>query len=225
MSQKALIVGIGGATCGGKSTLAKLLTKLWGPDSAHKFNQDDFYFPDDYQGHIFIPELKHVNWEVESAFDNLKLAKSIREFKFKSSGKNCDLAQVSDLIRSLEESLLTASEPEKVLQSSCQKLFERVSLPPVIVVEGIHVLTNKDLNQLCDLKVFLTLDYQTCLQRRLLRSYDPPDPPQYFDKIVWPSYLAHLPKDDKQVHFLDGRKALSTNFVCLIKLLLAQIQE
>ena len=34
-------------------------------------------------------------------------------------------------------------------------------------------------------------DYDTCLARRLLRVYDPPDPPAYFQKVVWPCYEAN----------------------------------
>ena len=83
-TRKVLTIGLGEATCSGKSTLAHLLCSLFG-ESCEKLNQDDFYFPETYDGHIFIPELNHINWELESAFDNTKLVKTIKDIVKKQS--------------------------------------------------------------------------------------------------------------------------------------------
>ena len=83
-SKKILTIGLGGATCGGKSTLARLLGSLFGK-SCQKLNQDDFYFPETYTGHTFIPEFNHINWELESAFDNAKLVKTVKDIVEKQS--------------------------------------------------------------------------------------------------------------------------------------------
>ena len=120
------------------------------------------------------------------------------------------------------ESLLNAQGTE--LSPSCQKLFERLELAQLIlVVEGIHVLSNNQLFDLCDLKVYVTLDHHTCLNRRNLRSYDPPDPSGYFEKIVWPTYEEQhqtLSKSNLNIHFLDGRKPMCENFSQLLQLVL-----
>ena len=120
------------------------------------------------------------------------------------------------------ESLLNAQGTE--LSPSCQKLFERLELAQLIlVVEGIHVLSNSQLFDLCDLKVYVTLDHHTCLNRRKLRSYDPPDPPGYFEKIVWPTYEEQhqtLSESNLNIHFLDGRKPMCENFSQLLQLVL-----
>ena len=97
---------------------------------------------------------------------------------------------IESVIQTLEtreaaESLLNA---QGELSPSCQKLFERLELGQLLVVEGIHVLSNNQLFDLCDLKVYVALDHHTCSLRRKLRTYDPPDPPEYFEKIVWPAY-------------------------------------
>ena len=42
MTQKYLVIGIGGVTCGGKTTLAQLLTKVFG-ENTKVFHQDDFH--------------------------------------------------------------------------------------------------------------------------------------------------------------------------------------
>ena len=83
-TRKVLTIGLGGATCSGKSTLARLLCSLFG-ESCQKLNQDDYYFPETYNGHIFIPEFNHINWELESAFDNTKLVKTVKDIVEKQS--------------------------------------------------------------------------------------------------------------------------------------------
>ena len=121
------------------------------------------------------------------------------------------------------ESLLNAQGTE--LSPSCQKLFERLKLAQLIlVVEGIHVLSNNQLFDLCDIKVYVTLDHHTCSLRRKLRSYDPPpNPPGYFEKIVWPTYEEQhqtLSESNLNIHFLDGRKPMCENFSQLLQLVL-----
>ena len=237
--KKILTIGLGGATCGGKSTLARLLCKLFGEKSCQKLNQDDFYFSENYTGHTFLPEFTHINWELESAFDNAKLVKTVNEFVENSRKTNINSVattsvvskkNIESVIQTLEdpqtrESLLKAEEVE--LSPWCQKLFERFELGhQLLVVEGIHVLSNNQLLDLCDLKVYVTLDHKTCTQRRQLRSYDPPDPPNYFQKIVWPTYAEQFDRlklkssNSDCIHFLDGRKPLSENFLHLLQLIL-----
>ena len=83
-TRKVLTIGLGGATCSGKSTLARLLCSLFG-ESCQKLNQDDYYFSETYNGHTFIPEFNHINWELESAFDNAKLVKTVKDIVEKQS--------------------------------------------------------------------------------------------------------------------------------------------
>ncbi|KAF8571023.1 hypothetical protein P879_01590 [Paragonimus westermani] len=71
-----------------------------------------------------------------------------------------------------------------------------------LIIEGILIFECSALRQLMDLRIFLTLDYETMVARRRLRDYGPADPPGYFDKYVWPSYikvLNNLPKVDDNV--------------------------
>lgn len=63
------------------------------------------------------------------------------------------------------------------LTESALKLFEEVEQMSLILVEGITVLNAEPTSKLCQLKFFATLDHETCLKRRTLRSYDPPDVP------------------------------------------------
>ena len=40
-----------------------------------------------------------------------------------------------------------------------------------------------------NLSYYLDLNFDECRKRRFRRTYNPPDPPNYFDGHVWPSYL------------------------------------
>ncbi|TPP63042.1 hypothetical protein FGIG_01322 [Fasciola gigantica] len=58
----------------------------------------------------------------------------------------------------------------------------------ILLIEGTFVLENKDLLDMMDVCLFLTLNYQTMVSRRRVRVYNPPDPPDYFDSNVWPAF-------------------------------------
>jgi len=237
-SQKLIVIGLAGATCAGKTTLSQLLCNLFGT-KAKKLHQDDFYHPDEYKGHVFLPELNHVNWEIETAFDNEKLAKTVKDFlnvvrpRNGLSSNKAEKGQhhLRRILEALEKEVTSESllKSNSEVSSSCQKLFEKaledgLFLPHgLLVVEGIHVLTNPKLADLFDLKLFVTLDHKTCAARRALRNYEPPDPPGYFEKIVWPSYVEQeSPLKADQVTFLDGSLPINHNFSLVLQSLLRQ---
>ncbi len=223
-ASRALIVGISGATCSGKTSVAKLLAKTF--VGSQTFNQDDFYFDEEHKGHIQIPELNHINWEVASAFDNERLAEAVADAASKVGRrrKNSKTHQGKEG----DQEFVGTSKDDR--ESSCNKIWQQVqqtidpaaaaseksavapssssSSTPLVIVEGITIFNSPALRRLCDVKVFLELDKETCWDRRKFRSYDPPDPPGYFDKIVWPFYEKNLAEiktlvDEKdRIHFI-----------------------
>ncbi|XP_020278743.1 nicotinamide riboside kinase 2 [Pseudomyrmex gracilis] len=66
-SKQWLIVGISGATCSGKSTLANRIGNNF-PGSI-TVRQDDYFLPPDDPRHIKIPELNHMNWDLITSLD------------------------------------------------------------------------------------------------------------------------------------------------------------
>ena len=74
-----LVVGLGGATCSGKTTLARALAAAF--PNARYLSQDDHYLPTDDPRHTWVKELRHVNWELVTAFDMDALDRAIREEK------------------------------------------------------------------------------------------------------------------------------------------------
>ncbi|KAK2178622.1 hypothetical protein NP493_537g00008 [Ridgeia piscesae] len=65
------IIGIGGVTNGGKTTLsARLKQQL---PNVHILNMDCYYWPDDSPHHIMLPQFNYANWEVPSSVDFVRL--------------------------------------------------------------------------------------------------------------------------------------------------------
>ena len=108
----------------------------------------------------------------------------------------------------------------KKISSKTKELFKHWPATPIQIVEGITIFNSKQVSDVCDLKIFLTLDHQTCSARRSKRVYDPPDPPGYFEKIVWPSYVDQLKqiKNDPNIHFIDGAQPMPLTFLNSMKL-------
>lgn len=72
-----IIVGISGASCSGKTTLAKLLkaTFPW----ATTVHQDAYYYPNEPKYHVYLPDVKHFNWDLKSAVNFPKLESDLHK--------------------------------------------------------------------------------------------------------------------------------------------------
>ena len=160
--------------------------------------------------HIWCPGLNFINWELVTAFDNDKLKLDI-ERSLNQDPTNVDKENVEqvrknfdDFIQSGRDILKEGSENE--LNENVLSLLSSLGEIPLILVEGITVLNHLPTSNLCDIKFFLTLDFETCSKRRDLRRYDPPDIDGYFKQVVWPEYeklLAdvHLKYDKNVISF------------------------
>ena len=138
-----------------------------------------------------------------SAFDNPKLASDIEQESEKTIfeiPKSFDKFQkVFNNFNEFQESETSLFQSQSELSESALYLLKDLKNVPLIFVEGITILNHPLTSSVCDLKFFLSLDHATCLQRRDLRSYDPPDVPGYFEQVVWPEYL-HLWEDVQARH-------------------------
>ncbi|KAG4073420.1 hypothetical protein HA402_000644 [Bradysia odoriphaga] len=61
----------------------------------------------------------------------------------------------------------------------------------VLVIEGYLIFNCARISELCQIKIDVRLSYEECFERRKTRTYNPPNPPGYFEKIIWPFYLKH----------------------------------
>lgn len=85
--------------------------------------------------------------------------------------------------------------------------------PHVVIIEGFLLLNDYYFSEVCDLKFFFTLSKEQCWERRCVRIYEPPDPPGYFDEVVWPEYEKHKDEAFKMnldLICLDGTKDIDT---------------
>ncbi|TRY62848.1 hypothetical protein TCAL_11567 [Tigriopus californicus] len=208
MTSSCLIIGISGATCAGKSTLAQALAAIF-PQVRH-INQDDYYYPEDHPRHQWVSALNHINWELPSA---------------------CDMDQLyDDMIRGQTHRTVNQANsniipltPEQLKVVADFRTLGHNLPSPVLILEGITLFNHEPVRDACDWRFFLTLDYDECRKRRNQRAYDPPDVPKYFDTVVWPQYqsnesllrssMAH------QIDFLDG----SQEFRALLDAILKRI--
>ncbi|KAK2587689.1 hypothetical protein KPH14_003806 [Odynerus spinipes] len=115
----------------------------------------------------------------------------------------------------------------KIIESQPAENKSKKKSKQVLILEGFLLFGYKPISDLCDLKYFLTLTKEECWERRKIRTYDPPDVPGYFDKVVWPEYLKHLLKITKDEHaytkitFIDG----SMDKEQIFHMVLTKIQE
>ncbi len=140
----AIIIGIAGGTGCGKSTMIRKIKD--------EFNEQicilshDFY----YKQHNDIPfeERKKINYDHPDAFDTDIMIGHIRE-----------LAKGNAVDRPVYDFTIHNRIDETV----------RVEPARVIVVEGILIFENKELRDLCDIKVFIDTDADVRIIRRILR--------------------------------------------------------
>uniref|UniRef100_A0A5K4F9J4 Uridine kinase n=1 Tax=Schistosoma mansoni TaxID=6183 RepID=A0A5K4F9J4_SCHMA len=98
------------------------------------------------------------------------------------------------------------------LWSESQVLEEQIR---ILIIEGILIMNKMELRNMMDLRIFLKITYENMLQRRKLRKYNTPDPPNYFAKYVWPTYLRTLDileysKDS--IYYFDSNNGIETLF-------------
>ena len=83
----ALVVGLGGVTNGGKTTMCHLLERLF---SSNKYNfrvkslhMDDYYRSEDDPHHIYLEEFNHHDWDCLNALDINRFIDDYQSFRSK----------------------------------------------------------------------------------------------------------------------------------------------
>lgn len=139
-----LMIGICGASGSGKSTLAKEL--------ANKLNQRCVYLKQDsyYKDHpdMSFEERERINYDEPSAFEYEALLADLHELRAGRpiTTKNYDYSQ----------------------HRRCDST-ERIEPADVVLLEGIRVFYDEAVRDLLDFKIFIQVDPDVCLLRRVKR--------------------------------------------------------
>jgi len=190
---RVVMIGIGGATCSGKTTLAKHL-KFCLPNSI-LIHQDDFAASESE-----LPihsELGVKDWDdPPTAIQWKKMATELAHIKTNGSA--------SDLYQSREH--LNTQKPVPVekgttiywkakftmLESSLAREGEKIVW---VIVDGFLLYWDADVYGSIDVPIFLREPETVLRERRAARSYSLvggdvwQDPPRYWEVIAWPSFL------------------------------------
>ncbi|GAA5891247.1 hypothetical protein JCM8208_002559 [Rhodotorula glutinis] len=225
MTPRVIIAGISGATCSGKTTLAKHLARII-PSSILLF-QDDFAPPAEQ-----IPvDPKHgwQDWDdAKGAILWDKQRDTLRRIR--------ETAKVPDEHFShdaFNEQYLGPVPISDEVQQEWRKRFKELlerqegDKPTIVIAEGFLMLVDPESVREFDVRLFMREDYAVLKQRREDRhGYHTAegslwkDPPEYWDSCVWPAYLrAHAPlfvsRDVEHgafdPHAIDGIELLEAN--------------
>jgi uridine kinase len=142
---KPLIIGIAGGTGSGKSTVARKVAAALNTTSVAFIDMDAYYIN---YAHLPIEERRKINWDHPNAFDWDLLLAQLEQL---SQGKPIQKPQYDFVahVRRAEAQPIKAAD--------------------VVVVDGILLLADPRLRDLCDVKVFVDTDADIRLIRRLRR--------------------------------------------------------
>ena len=187
------MISIGGASCSGKSTLTNLLSHFLGAAIIH---QDLFFKPDQE-----IPMSHGVaNWDCPEALEEDEFIQVIK------NAKSCADCFTGNARPSLNLNNVPNTRFLPLINSIKSKTQS------IVLVDGFLLYYKQEIMDLMDLKFFLTAKQSTLKKRRKERGYNTSqgfyqDPPDYFDKVLWPCYLqynANVLQNGQDVIMLDS---------------------
>lgn len=140
-----LVVGIAGGTGSGKTTVVNRIVNLLPKGEVVLIPQDSYYFDN---SQLPLEERQEINFDHPSSIEFELLVEHVRRLK---EGNTVEQPIYSYL--------------------TCTRAKETIPIAPrhVIIIEGILVLTNPDLRDLMDVKVFVDADPDDRLSRVILR--------------------------------------------------------
>lgn len=143
---EAIIIGIAGGSASGKTSIAKAIYDTFkGNHKVYIVKQDDYYKD---QSHLSMEERYQTNYDHPFAFDTSLLVSQLKQLRHKETIEK----------PTYDYTLHTRSN-----------ITETVSNRDVIILEGIFVLAEEEVRDLCDIKVYVDTAGDIRFIRRLKR--------------------------------------------------------
>ncbi|MDP4099430.1 uridine kinase [Paenibacillus sp. P96] len=144
-----LIIGIAGGTGSGKTTVARSVIERLGTGKVTFISQDNYYKD---HVHLSMAEREAINYDHPFAFDNELL---IEHLKLLREGQ-------------------PAQAPVYDFSVHGRSTTEALELKPnnIAIIEGLHVLSDENLRNMLDIKVFVDTDPDVRILRRVLRDIE-----------------------------------------------------
>ncbi|MDD9267968.1 uridine kinase [Paenibacillus sp. GCM10023248] len=140
-----LVIGIAGGTGSGKTTVARSIINKLGSTNVTLISQDNYYL---HHSGLSFEERERINYDHPRAFENELLLKHLNELK-NGNPVHIPVYDFSQHARSSETI--------------------RIEVKPIVLLEGIHVLTDEELRSALNIKVFVDTDPDVRILRRLSR--------------------------------------------------------
>ena len=149
MEDKAIIIGIAGGSASGKTSISlQLYDYFKGNHKVRIIKQDDYYKD---QSHLSFEERTKTNYDHPFAFDTDLLVEHLKKLKNKE----------------------TIEKPTyDYTQHTRSSITEKVQGRDVIILEGIFVLAEERVRDLCDILVYVDTDSDIRFIRRLKRDIE-----------------------------------------------------
>ncbi|WP_026524603.1 uridine kinase [Butyrivibrio sp. MB2005] len=141
---KVCVVGIAGGSASGKTTIVNRIREKFGDDIV-VISHDSYYKA---HNDLSYDERSRLNYDHPSSFDTELLIEDVKKLK---RGEEIDIPVYDYAIHNRSEQTI------------------HVVPKPVILLEGILILENKELRDLMDVKVFVDTDADERLMRRIRR--------------------------------------------------------
>lgn len=149
MREQAIIIGIAGGSASGKTSIAiQLYDYFKGNHKVEIIKQDDYYKD---QGHLAFEERVKTNYDHPLAFDTDLLVSDLKKLKDKETIKK----------PTYDYALHTRSDKTETIVGR-----------DVIILEGIFVLAEEAIRDLCDILVYVDTDSDIRFIRRLKRDIE-----------------------------------------------------
>lgn len=197
MKRKLLIIGIGGVTCGGKTTVSHEIQQLLPNIHVKIFSQDKYIFPVTDSRHTWIQDLNHINFDIITSMDMAKMQSDVENYL-----QDKDILSISRKL-----TIFNTDNIENICKRLQLKLLKN-GIDDILIIEGFLIYNHEPFLHLFHLKYFFTLDKRVCQERRNKRTYEhSAEVDGYFEKYVWPQYLTHfeyVQQIDENINYMDG---------------------